>query len=107
MEDVILLNNPEVFSGWDSLNPEGFRYSEDYDENTQLDEDDQYADVRDYFVRVYSMTGPGEDRADIAAAWWTVDKRYWDIKIRVKYKLDKMKEAISPIFGDVFTEEIP
>ena len=56
MENVIRLNTPDAFSNWDSLNPEGFRYSEDYDEFTQLDEDDQYADVRDYFVRVYSIT---------------------------------------------------
>ena len=63
--DSYILTETVAFDFWDDLNPEGFRYDFSYVTN-QYREDYQYLeDGNRYFIDMYSMSYPKEDRAQI------------------------------------------
>ncbi len=60
-----ILSTCTAYYEWNTLNPEGFRYDNDYITN-QLREDDAYLDPENrYFIDMYSMSFAIEDRARI------------------------------------------
>lgn len=60
-----ILSTCTAYYEWNTLNPEGFRYDNDYIAN-QLREDEQYLQPENrYFIDMYSMSFAIEDRARI------------------------------------------
>ena len=62
--DTYVLNNSIAYDDWETLNPDGFRYDNDYVSN-QFREDYQYLEEDRWFIDMYSMSYPKEDRARI------------------------------------------
>ena len=60
--DTYVLNHCREFDNWDDLNPSGFRYTYDYEENA-LRED--WEEDLDCFIDLESMSFPTEDRSRI------------------------------------------
>ena len=63
--DTYILTETQAFDFWDGLNPEGFRYDNDYLENQYRDEGEYLEDENRYFIDTYSMSFAKEDRARI------------------------------------------
>lgn len=62
--DTLILGNSREFDGWDKLNPKGFKYTYDYEENAKRETVDKYLKA---FVDQESMSFPTEDRCRIFA----------------------------------------
>lgn len=63
--DTKVLSSCSVFYEWNNLNPSGFRYDNDYIAN-QDRQDGQYLEGENrYFIDMYSMSFPVEDRSRI------------------------------------------
>ena len=73
------------FADWNSLNPEGFEYTDDPDIQYNFDDD--------WFYWYYSAMRPGEDRATVFEALFMEDASWWDAHPHIRRKLDAMLEA--------------
>ena len=62
--DTKVLGNSRDFDTWNSLNPKGFKYTYDYEENAQRSDVKKYLDA---FIDQRSMSFPTEDRSRICA----------------------------------------
>ena len=80
------------FDDWESLNPNGFRYTEDYVN------DDAFRP--EWFYREYSVTEVREDRATIYEAYYLEPEEWWEDHPLIRRKLDVMMEALPEAFGD-------
>lgn len=63
--DTMVLTECSAYDTWDQLNPTGFRYDYDYAVNRQRNSTAYLLDHSRYFVDMYSMSFPNEDRARI------------------------------------------
>ena len=63
--DTYILTETQAFDFWDGLNPEGFRYDNDYLENQYREDGTYLEDENRYFIDTYSMSFAKEDRARI------------------------------------------
>ena len=99
MEYRITAEYPDVFDSWDDLNPTGFEYDDDY-----FAEDIwTYAEPKDdWFVRGYSAVNEFEDRATVIEAVFIYDDEWWTQHEHIKEKLNMLKNAALPIFGNVY-----
>lgn len=88
MELFITTKYPGAFLIWDSLNPPGFRYSNDFTATS-------YEFDADFFARGYGTVTAGEDRATIAEAVFYSNRNEWFAeRPAVKRKLDAMNLAL-------------
>lgn len=74
------------FKNWNSLNPEGFQYTDDPDIEYTFDDD--------WFYWYYSAMDPAEDRATVFEALFMEDASWWEAHPRIRRKLDVMLERI-------------
>ena len=85
------------WEGWVALNPEGFDY---------YDEKDEQALVNDYFVSYYAMTNSDEDEADtfmymftaqqpFAECWWYKDAPH--IQAKVAYLMEAIRGSFPSV----------
>lgn len=63
--DTIVLNTCSAYDTWNQLNPTGFEYDYDYTANSQRNSTAYLLDTNRYFVDMFSMSFPKEDRARI------------------------------------------
>ena len=106
---------------WKTFDPEGFEYYYDfetYSENLESVYDyTLVSEVDPYFVSIYSITTPQEDRATLVEALFDDSFQYssdWTgtAKERVysyphlKAKLDHMGSLVEEVFGYVYWEEM-
>jgi hypothetical protein len=63
--DTIVLNESSAYDTWNQLNPTGFEYDYDYQANQNRNSTAFLLDSSRYFVDMYSMSFPKEDRARI------------------------------------------
>ena len=63
--DTIVLNESSAYDTWSQLNPTGFEYDYDYHANQSRNSTAYLLDSSRYFVDMYSMSFPKEDRARI------------------------------------------
>ena len=63
--DTIVLNESSAYDTWNQLNPTGFEYDYDYHANRSRNSTAYLQDSSRYFVDMYSMSFPKEDRARI------------------------------------------
>jgi hypothetical protein len=63
--DTIVLNESSAYDTWNQLNPTGFEYDYDYRTNQSRNSTAYLLDTARYFVDMYSMSFPKEDRARI------------------------------------------
>lgn len=102
MEYRIAWDNPEAFDDWNSLNPDGFQYNEDY----FLDDIWTQAEAKDdWFVRGYSVVNEMEDRATVIEAIFAEDSDWWDQHPHIRAKRDALLAAAEPVFGNVYYHE--
>ncbi|MBR2824549.1 MAG: hypothetical protein IKE24_12805 [Clostridia bacterium] len=102
MEYRITWDKPETFGSWNSLNPDGFHYSEDY----FLDDIWTQAEAKDdWFVRGYSIVNEMEDRATVIEAIFRYDDDWWDQHPHIRAKRDVLLAAAEPVFGNVYFQE--
>ena len=102
MEYRITSENPGAFVDWNSLNPDGFQYNEDY----FLDDIWTQAEAKDdWFVRGYSVVNEMEDRATVIEAIFLYDSEWWNEHLHIQAKLDALLTAAEPVFGNVYFHE--
>lgn len=63
--DTIVLNECSAYDTWNQLNPTGFEYDYDYNANALRNSTAYLLDTNRYFVDMFSMSFPKEDRARI------------------------------------------
>ena len=63
--DSRVLSTCSAYDDWDSLNPENFSYDYDYLLNLQREDTEYTAGDSQYFIDLYAMSYPKEDRARI------------------------------------------
>lgn len=63
--DTIVINESSIYDTWNQLNPTGFEYDYDYFANRSRNSTAFLLDTNRYFVDMYSMSFPKEDRARI------------------------------------------
>ena len=102
MEFRITSEIPHAFDHWNDLNPEGFRYSEDY---LEMDIWEQAEPQEDWFARGYSTIDEMEDRATVIEALFRHDPDWWAQRPHLQKKLDFLLEAAEPFFGNVYFYE--
>ncbi len=88
---VIELFSGETFDDWSDLNPEGFRYTCQYDDYSGFDSD--------WFYRSYGVVNPLEDRATIFEAIFKESDDWWDVHPQLKQKRDVMIVLLQAYHG--------
>ena len=102
MEYRITADTPNAFDSWNTLNPDGFQYNEDY----FLDDIWTQAEAKDdWFVRGYSVVNDMEDRATVIEAIFIYDSEWWTEHPHIQAKLDALLSAAEPVFGNVYFHE--
>ncbi len=85
LEYQIRLEDPEAFSDWDTLNPEGFAYGEDA---AAEDGAERNREPEDWFVREYSKHDVWEDRATVFEAIMLKDAEWWEARPHLQKKAE-------------------
>ena len=102
LEFRITSENPHAFDHWAELNPEGFRYSEEY---FDLDIWEQAEPQEDWFVRGYSTIDEMEDRATVIEALFRYGPDWWAKRPHLQKKLDYLLDVMKPILGNIYFYE--
>lgn len=105
--DTFILTETQAFDFWDGLNPEGFRYDNDYLDNQYRDDGGYLEDETRAFIDIYSMSYAKEDRARIIEygmqpgneAYFTSDTMQAKLRaicmgIREAFSLEKVDTAL-------------
>lgn len=96
--DTYVLNQCNVFDDWEKLNPKGFEYDNDYVAN-QLREDYQYLGDDRWFIDMYSMSYPKEDRARIMEYAMELCNEEFFESANMQKKLSTLCKGIRTAFG--------
>lgn len=65
LADTVVLNGSSAYDTWEELNPTGFQYDCDYETNLSRNSTAYLQESHRYFVDMYAMSFPKEDRARI------------------------------------------
>ncbi|MBR3431357.1 MAG: hypothetical protein IKG87_14790 [Clostridia bacterium] len=95
IETKICREDPDAFSDWSKLNPEGFVYSRDV---SLMDGVNAQRDVTDWFGREYGMYDGREDRATVFEAIVTKDDEWWSSRPQLQKKAEYLREKIRSHF---------
>lgn len=97
--DIYILGQISNYDFWDTLNPEGFYYDNDYLAN-QGREDYQYLeDENRYFIDMYSMSFAKEDRARVMEYAMQAGNESYFQSTHMQAKLSMLCKAIRQVFG--------
>ena len=91
LEYLIRLEDPEAFSDWDSLNPEGFEYGEDA---AVEDSAERNREPEDWLVREYSKHDVWEDRATVFEAIMMKDAEWWEQRPHLQKKAEALLKYV-------------
>lgn len=124
-ENIINIVDPELFDleNWNKLNPEGFKYTEDFETYDNSDyynmcKNESFDPVVDdiYFARVYGTVNEREDKATIMETF-VGNERYYDEERysscldemnsypHIKAKIDYIGMACEKVFGYKYWEK--
>ena len=96
--DNYVLTSCVVYDDWEKLNPRGFEYDYDYVQNLER-QDTQYLEAgSQFFVDLYSMSFPVEDRASIMACAMTEGTESYFESQTMQKKLTVLCEGIRTAF---------
>lgn len=97
--DIFILGQISNFDFWETLNPKGFRYDNDYLANLNR-EDYQYLEGKNrYFIDMYSMSFAKEDRARVMEyAMQPGNEEFFQSK-HMQAKLSMLCKAVREAFG--------
>lgn len=102
MELRILEADKHAFDKWRTLNPKGFRYSQ---QDSVLAAGGQYDEPEDWFAREYSKTFEYEDRATTFEAIMTKSADWWSTRPNLQKKAQFLLEKAKPVFGEIVNAE--
>ena len=91
LEYLIRMEDPEAFSDWESLNPEGFEYGEDAASEDGAERD---REPEDWFVREYSKHDVWEDRATVFEAIMLKDAEWWEARPHLQKKAEVLQRYV-------------
>lgn len=97
--DIYILGQISNFDFWDTLNPEGFRYDNDYLANMNRDDYRYLEGENRYFIDMYSMSFAKEDRARVMEyAMQPGNEAFFQSK-HMQAKLAMLCKAVREAFG--------
>lgn len=96
--DTYVMSRSNLYDFWNDLNPEGFRYDNDYVAN-QFREDFQYLNGDRWFIDMYSMSYAKEDRARIMEYAMGEGNSFYFQSPHMQAKLAKLSEGIRTAFN--------
>jgi len=102
--DTVVLTQSSAYDTWNQLNPTGFSYDYDYIANQQRNSTAYLQDATRYFVDMYSMSFPKEDRARIMEYAMTEGNAHLFQTDAMRAKLETISRGIREAFG---LEDIP
>lgn len=107
--DSKLLGNSRELDTWDDLNPRGFKYTYDYQENALREDAEDYLEGSGKaFVDLISMSFPTEDRARMFAAAMLPDNGNTFATERMQDKLLRLCKSIRAAYSlEESMEEFP
>ncbi len=99
MMDTYILTRTQAFDHWDSLNPEGFWYDNDYLANLDRVDDQYLQDADRSFIDTYSMSFATEDRARVMEFAMLPGNENFFISDTMHKKLQTICTGIREAFG--------
>lgn len=97
--DIYVLGQVSTFDFWDTLNPDGFRYDNDYLTNQNRDDYQYLEDDERYFIDMYSMSFAKEDRARIMEYAMQPGNESYFTSEHMQAKLKMLCKGIREAFG--------
>ncbi len=97
--DTVVLNESGAYDRWDELNPTGFSYDYDYVANQSRNSGEYLREESRYFIDMYSMSFPKEDRARIMEYAMTGGNASYFQSAAMQAKLKLLCEGIREAFG--------
>ena len=97
--DTIVLNESSAYDRWDELNPTGFAYDFDYVANQNRNSGEYLREESRYFIDMYSMSFPKEDRARIMEYAMTDGNASYFQSTTMQAKLKLLCQGIREAFG--------
>ena len=97
--DTVVLGESSAYDRWDELNPSGFEYDYDYTANRSRNSSEYLRDGSRYFIDMYSMSFPKEDRARIMEYAMTEGNAACFQSKAMQAKLKLLCQGIREAFG--------
>ena len=97
--DTRVLSHCNSYDTWNTLNPKGFHYDNDYITNQDRDGSAYLGDSDRSFIDTYSMSFPKEDRARIMEYASTPDNESYFATVTMQKKLKQLCLGIRKAFG--------
>ena len=97
--DSVVLTESSAYDRWDELNPAGFEYDYDYIANQSRNSGEYLREEKRYFIDMYSMSFPKEDRARIMEYAMTEGNEALFQSSTMQAKLKALCEGIRKAFG--------
>lgn len=97
--DTVVLGESSAYDRWDELNPSGFSYDYDYAANRTRNSSEYLRESSRYFIDMYSMSFPKEDRARIMEFAMTEGNAACFQSKTMQAKLKLLCQGIREAFG--------
>ena len=97
--ETVVLTESVAYDRWDNLNPEDFRYDNDYIANQTRDGSPWMKPGREYFIDTYSMSYAKEDRARLFEYAMTAGHEALFASPNLQHKLQQLCTGIREGFG--------
>ena len=97
--DTVVLGESSAYDRWDELNPSGFAYDYDYAANRTRNSSEYLRESSRYFIDMYSMSFPKEDRARIMEFAMTEGNAACFQSKTMQAKLKLLCQGIREAFG--------
>lgn len=97
--DTVVLSESSAYDRWDELNPSGFEYDYDYIANQSRNSSEYLREGSRYFIDMYSMSFPKEDRARIMEHAMTEGNAACFQSKAMQAKLKLLCQGIREAFG--------
>ncbi len=97
--DTVVLGESSAYDRWDELNPSGFEYDYDYTANRSRNSSEYLREGSRYFIDMYSMSFPKEDRARIMEYAMTEGNAACFQSKAMQAKLKLLCQGIREAFG--------
>jgi len=97
--ETVILTESTAYDRWELLNPEGFRYDNDYAVNRSRDGQQWLQPGKEYFIDTYAMSYAKEDRARLLEYAMTDGHAERFRSVHLQQKLRQMCLGIRDAFG--------
>ena len=97
--ETVVLTESTAYDRWNHLNPENFRYDNDYAANRNREDDQWLQPGTGYFIDTYAMSYPKEDRARLFEYAMTSGHEELFQSVNLQRKLRQMCLGIREAFG--------